>query len=384
MRFFNRVKPAIRLFSRLKFYIDRPNNTDAIIFYPDRDFFIREYVLDPIGFSSVSIDPMKVNVHYLVLYKLFLLIASNLKTLMHRKLFCLFTEAHILSFSPNTVITLIDDCGIFTELSRYCKDTEFYAFQNGSRSIWQLKRENEKIFLTNYFCFGQHVVDTYKMYNKTIINPIISGSFIADIYYYNYRKHRKKENIDICLIDHWVPSDLDALYGNDSNHHDIEYLNTLKILDQHLKQYINDHNYSFAIAARGNESRKYFSDLFGEGVIKRKDGQFSTYETMFNSSLIVGVGSTTISEALGWGKKVLYFDLSEGGIYSSTVIDGIWSLKSDDYAKFKNRMDKILSMSKGQYKKEYLTYANYRSSAAQDDEKEPSYKMMQLEIMKKA
>ena len=105
---------------------------------------------------------------------------------------------------------------------------------------------------------------------------------------------------------------------------------------------------------------------------------------MFNSSIIVGTCSTTLSEALGWGKKVLFFDLSEGGIYSSTVIDGIWSLKCDDYTKFKNRMNKILSMSKGQYKKEYFTYANYRMRGPQNDEKEPSYKMMQLEIMKKA
>ena len=74
---------------------------------------------------------------------------------------------------------------------------------------------------------------------------------------------------------------------------------------------------------------------------------------MFNSSLIVGVVSTTLSEALGWGKKVLFFDLTGDGRYSSTVFEGIWSLKTDDYSSFKHRIDKLLSMSKGQYKKEF-------------------------------
>ena len=380
---FKRFKPAIRLFSKLHFYIETPKKYDAVIFYTERDFLIREYVLDPIGFSSVSIDPMKVNIHYLVLYKLFLLIVRNLKTLIDRRLHCLFTEAHLLSFRPKTVITLIDDCGIFSELSRYCKDTEFYAIQNGTRSFLQLQRENEKIFLTNFFCFGQHVVDTYKTYNKTIVNPILSGSFIADIYYYNHLKNRRKEKFDICLIDHWVSHDFNALYGNESEHCDIEYLKSLKILDQHLKKYVTDHDLSFAIAARGNLGRQYYFDLFGESVYQKKNGQFSTYETMFNSSLIVGVVSTTLSEALGWGKKVLFFDLTGDGRYSSTVFEGIWSLKTDDYSSFKHRIDKLLSMSKGQYKKEFLSYANYRMRGAQDDRKEPSYKMMQLEIMSK-
>ena len=381
MHIFNRVMTVIRLFNQLSFHLIRPKVYDAVIFYPDRDFLIREYILDPIRFSSISLDPMKVNLHYLILYKLLLLIISNPKALINRSLFAVFTEAHILSYSPKAVITLIDDCGLFSKLSEYCKDTDFYAIQNGTRSIWQLKRENEKIFLTYYFCFGKHVVDLCNKYNHTIINPIIAGSFIADIYYYNYSKHRKKEIIDICLIDQWVQSDIDALYGNDINHHDLEYLNTLRVLDQHLKKYINDNNYSIAIADRGGASKKYYSELFGENVIRKKDGQFSTYETMFNSSLIIGTVSTTLSEAFGWGKKVLFFDLSEGGIYSSTVIDGIWSIKCDNYTNFKNRLDKILSMSEGQYKNEFLAYAEYRMSGVQDNEKEPSYKLMQNKIM---
>ena len=367
----------------MDFHIKHPEVYEAVILYHDRGDLIRKYILDPIDVSSTSIDPMSINIHYLVLKRFILLIFVNRKALNQRKMIALFTEAHILSYTPKLVITLIDDCAIFSQLSKYCHDTEFFAIQNGSRSIWQLKREHEKIYLTNFFCFGQHTVDLYKKYGKTIENPILSGSLISDIYYYDIEKSNNKK-IDVCLVDHWVSKDLDVLYGDDSNHYDLNYVRTLKILDQHLRKYISDNNYSITIAARGNELRtkKYYDKLFGESVYKEKTWQFSTYEQMFNSSLVIGTCSTTLTEALGWGKKVLYFDLSKGGIYSSCSVDGIWSLNSNDYSVFEKSMNKILSMSVSQYEEEAGTYSDYRICGV-SNKILPSYEVMQKEISKR-
>jgi len=375
----NKIKSAIKLLKQLKFYMHRPKKVDAVIFYLDRDFLIREYVLEPIGFSSVSIDPIKVNVHYQVLIKLFALFTSNIAEINKRKLLTIFAEAHILSYNPKAVITLMDDCGIFSELSKFCHRTEFYAIQNGTRTIWQLKREYEQIYLTNFFCFGEHVIDTYKRYNKIIKEPLLTGSFIADIYYYN----NKKQNIekkDICLIDHWVERSLDVLYGTDSSpYFDDDYVNSLKTLDEHLSRYVKETGCSITIGARGDDLRtiQHYKELFGDNVYGKKEDWFSTYEAMINSSLIIGTCSTTLSESLGWGKKVLFYDLTQGQIYSSCTENGLWNINSDSYKQFKERVNKILSMTAEEYRKEVGWYSNYRMRGPQDKKKEASYKMMQ-------
>ena len=90
---------------------------------------------------------------------------------------------------PKIILTFIDNDGIFQSLIKYFPDTEFYAIQNGSRSMRELIRRH-KNNLTNYFCFGNYEKDMFNKFGHKAKRFFPVGS----LYSATYKSRQNKKN----------------------------------------------------------------------------------------------------------------------------------------------------------------------------------------------
>ena len=108
----------------------------------------------------------------------------------------------------------------------------------------------------------------------------------------------------------------------------------------------------------GNE-KEYFERIYSDKVTL-VDPVFKTrnvYSEMAKADIIISFGSTAVLEAFGMGKKVLYCDFSNTDLYND--YDPMILFKEEDYALFKERLDKLRVQSEQDYKAETNEYRTY-------------------------
>lgn len=337
--------------------------------------------------TSIVLEPMNINVHPVVIIRFICIVFFNLLKIKEQRLFSkkriyfIYVESMIIAHSPKIVITRVDDCLIFSYLSRYCKDAHFMAIQNGARNREQLIYDNSAFHLKTFFCYGNHVIDLYKKYNRQVENPIVVGSFFTDIYYFNNRKIKTDKKIDICLINQWIENYFDILKKPDEDPILWGGINALYILDQHIVRYVNNYNLSIIVPGKAdNIAKDYYNDLFGREVFVSRKDMFTSYEAMDNSKLVLGVNSSMLTEAIGMGKRVLYFDNSEDDMYATCIKKGIWCLTSAKYTDFEDRLTEILNMNDYDYKKNSEAYFNQRIKSSVSANSIPSYEIIKSYI----
>ena len=264
---------------------------------------------------------------------------------------------------PKIVITLIDNHPVFHWLCNHYTGAKFIAVQNGSRTRGQLKELKLGYTLQHYFCFGEYEKDLFSEIGYRVDNFHPIGSLLSG-YYIKNQDLDHRPVYDICVISGWR--------GNIGNSEDVKTsMKAMKILDEMLSEYIHQANIKVSIVMRsepksadrmipiyGNE-REYFQKIYPKSVTLI-DPDFvsrNIYSEMFKAELIISMGSTAPREAFGMGKKILYCDFTNSDLYNDYTDTILF--KDYNYKLFKQRIDKLLTMSASEYKENTRAYASY-------------------------
>ena len=97
--------------------------------------------------------------------------------------------------------------------------------------------------------------------------------------------------------------------------------------------------------------KKYLSTSeykFLNDNINKKIDEYSSYLPIFQSKVAIGTQSTLLKDKISCKEKILSLNLTKTNIYDFPI-KGVCSIKNCSYEKFKERLDKIFSMSYDEY-----------------------------------
>jgi surface carbohydrate biosynthesis protein len=290
-----------------------------------------------------------------------------------------------LKFHRTHCVISFRDNGDIQRLSKILKSIEFYAIQNGNRTKRELISSyrygaNRKFNFTNYFSFGYYEKYLFEKYGHTIKKCIPVGSLRASVYKAEAEAEAGKDKsiiYDICFVSMWRCVSFDT-----KNKVLLYEAEQMKKVDNFLNRYIESSKKNICICMRASSENgetaeyRYYRDLFGSKVKIISRDNYSTYDAMNRSKLIISSHSTCTSESFGWGKKALYVDFSSENIFSY-FDERVLLLKRPSYVEFENRVSSILNMNDQKYSMISSSYSNF---IMKYDECIPTYVKIQNEI----
>jgi len=276
----------------------------------------------------------------------------------------------IKKINPRTVITSIDNSFKFADLAfLLSKKIKFIAVQNANRfdylhNDYFLEKKikninlNQKYFIPNFYCFGQHEIDECKKYNINVKKFNKVGSIrVANFFKYIETKSIKlnKARYDICLISE-VATNINKKFkinGLEEN-----FAKVAKLSIKYSKKY----NLKFLfLQKKPNNSvqnkieidfyKKYletkeFNFLINNSNIKKSI--YSSYLGLFESKIAIGAQSTLLRDKLGCKEKVLSLNINNKGLFEFPI-NGICKLKKLDFTEFESRLNNISHMNINEY-----------------------------------
>lgn len=278
--------------------------------------------------------------------------------------------------NPEIVLTFIDNNRLFHWISRMYENCEFYAIQNGGRNDAKRLHYNgqndsklnrcrsihfstDVISMPNLFCYGEYEVDLYKKHDQDVDNFYPVSSLKGGFYKTCVSRNNTKVDFDICLVS-------DQLLSFPDGHILSKFELGVGYLHKLAHRYVGEEHLSCCIAMRSTDKheqkleKEYFVNIFGDRVkiIKRNDIQMSTYAAVDRSSIVVVSNSTISFEAFGWGKKVLFCNLSDDDFYQSPLPE-ICKMNVNNYEIFKSKLDYLRQLDENEYIKMTESHARY-------------------------
>ena len=267
----------------------------------------------------------------------------------------------IQTVNPRVVICLSENNLRFGLLSRLYLDAEFIGVQNGYRQseILQTARYN---YLQNAYCFGNQVVDNYKLAGSGIKNYFVLGSLVDGLYRATNQNCDDKE-YDICLI---------SQYRYNRFYKEVFELKAITdLLLEYLQRYCMENNRRLCIASNSKanvflkekqyyDARIYTNDV---DIVPNDRSNYSTYQTIDKSELSICINSTAGIEALGRKRKILFCNFSLNPCFDiqGKYRDGIWSLRDPTvtYESFSDRICCLLDMKKAAWNNQVREFVEY-------------------------
>lgn len=261
-------------------------------------------------------------------------------------LFVAYLLAWIQCVRPRVVVTFIDNDWQFGFLSRLYPAALFVAIQNGVRSEFNLRFDlppashpGSRISMPFLYCFGQCEVEAFPAYGHFVDKIIPVGSLRASWYRTNIAPKLNLPVIyDVLLVSQWERTIMkDGRYP--------EIAQSLNSLDELLATFMSVRQLRFAIALRGGgaEEKSYFFDRYGKDVtlIERNVEMMSSYMAADQAQVIIVLDSTIGREAYGWGKKVLFVNLTGYSMYR-TPVDPTCYTEDGEYSKFEVKLARLI------------------------------------------
>jgi len=357
-----------------KICLKNPIKNDIIVFDETNSHLITDLVLNglkpyvyKVRSGIIFISPI------IILYFIKSLINFNWQILRtsKKKLRAIIIELlyhyHFVCFqfiSPKVVITFIDNSGIFHWLCKNYKDAEFFAIQNGSRSDWELNVVDiNSYYLTNYFCFGNYDIDRFNNSKIEVKNYFPIGSLIGGYVTHN-NIYNNQVTYDICL----VPAGYIDLENNIISDELHEYWKSYYKLVKYFDKYSQENNVRAAVLLRFDQNNNasiseleldYYKRTISNNIdiVNNNQRKYSNYVNALNSKVIIGSGSTILSELFGFGKKILHCDFSEKRLF--TNYDPMIVFCEDDYDSFKLRLNNLRLEPYEEYLSRTKEYASY-------------------------
>jgi len=370
------------LFYKNKFIFKNPKNHEMVIF-DDESLFDLENLISKYNFFVLQTRIEKINKVYLSLKIIKYIIKNYNGNIMTAYLVSLLEI-----IDPKIVITNIHNSSKFYDVARILhKKIIFIAIQNGAqyeikkyKYLYKSKRTNsdlsKKIYIPNFFCFGQFEIDQHKKDNIEVKNFFKTGSLNAANFFNHVKKNKisLKENLyDICLLSDYVDLGIDKQFGSSTITKG--FAQTIKYTIEFCKK----HNMKMTFAWKRdkkkydkeinnkavNDELNFYKKLFTNDEIDyllrnsfEKKDRFMSYEVMFQSQVVVATYSTLLREYLGTGGKILSCNATSLDVFDFPI-EGICSIKDCTFQEFEKKLTNILSMSKGEYFEKLGNDRNY-------------------------
>ncbi len=306
------LKKILRLSNYLfgfKFSYRYPANKEVLLVHRDGLELLAHFVAS----SSISVaDPERPNI--------FVLIRMLFQA---KKGMVGYLNAYISLVNPKVVVTFIDNDISFYRLKEKFPEVAFVSVQNGLRNdfarannlgfLSQLDSisKRERLSATTICTFGEATSRQYLKYIDANTNTI--GSLKNNL----YEKHSEEQHFDINFISQHPPSSImdepgRVFFGENSvsfrSYYQIEF-EVVKFLGDYCRQ----HNLRLAVSGKRDNGfgteREFFLSALGPNPAEfiPRDSNFSTYDTLSATGVIVTIDSTVGYEFLSRGQRVAFF-----------------------------------------------------------------------------
>jgi surface carbohydrate biosynthesis protein len=266
----------------------------------------------------------------------------------------IYFEGCLVSMKPKAVATMIDNSPVFHWLSRHSRKFPYIAIQNGSRLRYAIS-ENQNFYLQHYFCWGTHESKLYDELGYEVENYYPVGSLLASLYFDHKNDTPISIKYDLLIVSSWR--------GNIGHSIDVmDTMRSMKIMDELLSEYIKCRPITAAIILRAERNSvhwnipgigteyDYYKSLYGDSI-EIIDADFTArtiYPAMQQSRLIVSCLSSSLNEAYGIGKKIVFFNYTEKNKYHCDI-DPNCIIEDQNYSGVWARIDDLLSQSETTY-----------------------------------
>jgi hypothetical protein len=334
------------------------------------DYWLRALILQELPATTVRVYP-EATVVYLRPYLAwrFVLALGRVawrealrggKNGMFRELYCCYLIALLDQIGARTVLTHIDNSRIFQKLSRMDMRRNYFAIQNGTRtlacvrdSLPQAPHPMARISMSNLFCFGQRDVELFSAQGHHIDHYFPVGSLLGSYYKTRQTALPAVPRFDLCLISQWHPHFFGDLGGDEYIWQAARRIRRgMDGMHQFLTQLLDETDLTLAVCLRNDdaEERRFYEAMFGERAVlipaDRKN--FSTYRTAEASKLAIGLNSTTLAEVFAWGNKVLWCNVPADE-HLQMPEAGPAYFAGADYAAFKRQVLELVAMLPAQF-----------------------------------
>lgn len=354
---------------RVKLVFKKPSQKDILVF-DDVSFKDLSYLLEG---KNYCVIPSRINrISEIVITSNFLINFFKLFFSQKISLKGIFLTSYLISviqlINPKLIISHIDNSIKYSEVSFFLKDHfKFLTVQNASRydqlinelnfkKNLKFKIKNYKLFIQNFLCFGKFEVETYKKLNYTVENFHIIGSLRKSNFFRYLDRQNKTLKPDLYKLGILLEVPL-ATPGLLPNVKDEIYSFVLPLI--YSIKYSKNKNIKPIFICKTkeiDEQLNYYGDylkideinFIKENLWERKIKEFSSYEAVFQSQVLVGMASTLLREKISSKEKILSCNYSKTSFWNFPI-QGICSLNEEGYQKFENRLNKIFSLSTEDY-----------------------------------
>ena len=365
MKFINFIFKIFR--KKVKVSFKRPNNNNLIVFdgmsYQDLTFVLEDFEYFVIENRKDRIKEINLSFHllfYSILYFYKIIIKNKLNL---NSLYC---YSLIRIINPKVIITSIDNSIQFFQISKLLERYYFImAIQNANRldfyrEDYKLKKNlsnldfNSKVYIPNYFCFGEEEIRLSKKWNLDIKNFYKCGSIRTSNYFHHLNQNDikiQKDKFDVCLISEPVPG-LNSRMNRENLEEGFAKLAKFTI------KFVIENNLKFIFAGKREEGsinfnnefefyKKYLSKYEYEYLLnnlnKKKD-KYSSFNALFQSTVAIGCQSTLLKDKISRKEKILSCNLTNFDMYNFPI-RGICSINNCDYTVFASRLKRIKEIS---------------------------------------
>ena len=254
---------------------------------------------------------------------------------------------------PRVIISFVDTDIVMGQLDLTFPEKLVISVQNGSR-MHMGGTNNNYFLLPHYFAFGEYEKDLIKKLNVKYKTFHSVGSLKLGLF---LKKCTDTTNNGICFI-----SD----YESPKNQFNIERVSRHRQVFSNLIAWNNVNIHQIKVAMRSNRTNeifydetKFFNDIGHAELIERTE--FSSYQTGYDSSIIISTLSTLGYELFCTGKKVLFcgltasndgFSEKQGIDYIMHKLPDIVLLNSLSQLELNDKITSLINMSH----EEYLSY----------------------------
>ena len=359
----------IKLLLRSRIYYSNPPKSPIVIF-DDESFDDFKNVLKNRKFFILQSRDYKVN-------KIFFNIEIIQKMIKYFKknIFSSYLLSIIDIVNPKIILTTIDNSFKFHELVKILDkegDKTCIAVQNAARYDFHRNEllfkkkissinDNKNFFIPHYYCYGSQEVKDCKKFKIKVLKFYKNGSLRLS----NYLQYIKTKNIkiknnkfDIALISEgagnrnklWKQEGIDEGFAEVAkfviqfcNKNKLKFIFVLKNPQGEHKDVELSYYKKFL-------SKKDFLYL-SKNYIANKKGIYTSYRTIDESKVAIGVCSTMLRDKISLNGKILACNNTKLDLYDFPV-KGICSIKKANYNSFDKRLKKILRMNNRLFSKE--------------------------------
>ena len=355
------------LFGKIKIIFNKPYQKNLIVF-DDTSFNDLKYLFKDKDYFLLSVRSNMIKKIY-INKKIILLVLKNYKklNLYSNRIWTAYLVSLIQLIEPKLVITHIDNSLKFSDVSKFLQNKyNFLTIQNAAR--YDLIIDNQEknlvknLFIQNFCCFGQYEIDLYKKLKIDVKKFHLVGSIRKSNFFHYLAEKKINVNKNLFKIGVLLEVPLNIAELNDNVKH---FVTPVKYsirfcLENNYKpifiEKLSDINYHLNLF--GNFLSFKEKEFIKKNSIKRNFENYSSYQGVFQSEVVVGIASTLLREKISSGEKILSCNYSSSKTWDFPI-KGICQTKDENYETFSKVLSKILKLSNQEYLKQIDSDISY-------------------------